>query len=39
MNFEHMPELEWKYGFALALVIIVSVCGWLFWRLRQKRWL
>jgi magnesium transporter len=39
MNFEHMPELEWKYGYALVLVIIASACGWLYWRFRQNRWL
>jgi magnesium transporter len=39
MNFEHMPELQWKYGYVLVLVIIVSVCGWLYWRFRQRRWL
>jgi magnesium transporter len=39
MNFEHMPELEWKYGYALVLAIIASACGWLYWRFRQNRWL
>jgi magnesium transporter len=39
MNFEHMPELEWQYGYALVLAVIASVCGWLYWRFRQNRWL
>ncbi|KFG70822.1 magnesium and cobalt transport protein CorA [Microvirga sp. BSC39] len=39
MNFEHMPELEWQYGYAFVLVIIASVCGWLYWRFRQNGWL
>jgi len=39
MNFEHMPELRWQYGYAVVLAIIVSVCGWLYWRFRQNRWL
>lgn len=39
MNFEHMPELEWQYGYAVVLVIIGSVCGWLYWRFRRNGWL
>ena len=39
MNFEHMPELEWRYGYAVVLVIIASVCGWLYWRFRRNGWL
>jgi magnesium transporter len=39
MNFEFMPELRWRYGYALVLAVIVVVCGWLYWRFRQNRWL
>jgi magnesium transporter len=39
MNFDAMPELHWKYGYALVLMVIVAVCGWLYWRFRQNRWL
>ncbi len=39
MNFEFMPELHWKYGYALVLTVIAAVCGWLYWRFRQNRWL
>jgi magnesium transporter len=39
MNFEHMPELQWKYGYALVLAVILTVCGWFYWRFRQNRWL
>jgi magnesium transporter len=39
MNFEHMPELHWQYGYALVLGIIAAACGWLYWRFRQNRWL
>lgn len=39
MNFEHMPELQWEYGYILVLAIIASVCGWLYWRFRRNRWL
>jgi magnesium transporter len=39
MNFAHMPELQWKYGYALVLMVVAAVCGWLYWRFRQNRWL
>jgi magnesium transporter len=39
MNFEHMPELHWRYGYAVVLGVIAAVCGWLYWRLRRNRWL
>jgi magnesium transporter len=39
MNFEHMPELQWQYGYALALVLIVGCCGILYWRFRRAGWL
>ncbi|MGH6624625.1 MAG: CorA family divalent cation transporter, partial [Burkholderiaceae bacterium] len=39
MNFEHMPELKWRYGYAFALLTIVVACGVLFWRFRKARWL
>ena len=39
MNFEHMPELKWQYGYAGALTLIVSTCSYLFYRFRKARWL
>ena len=39
MNFKHMPELEWHYGYPLALAVIVVVCGLLYRRFRKARWL
>ncbi|MGF9757046.1 magnesium and cobalt transport protein CorA [Microvirga sp. 0TCS3.31] len=39
MNFEYIPELHWRYGYALVLAMILAVCGWLYWRFRQRRWL
>jgi magnesium transporter len=39
MNFEFMPELHWKYGYAMALGVIVTVCGGLWWRFRRIGWL
>lgn len=39
MNFEHMPELKWRFGYPLALCAIVSAAGILFWRFRRAGWL
>ena len=39
MNFEHMPELEWSYGYPLVLVVIASLCAVLFRVFRRNQWL
>lgn len=39
MNFEHMPELKWRYGYEAVLVAIVVVCGLLYRRFRKTGWL
>ncbi len=39
MNFEHMPELTWKYGYAYAigLMVVFAMLPYLFFKL--KKWL
>ena len=39
MNFRHMPELEWTWGYplALGLLVLAAVLPYLFFR--WKRWL
>jgi len=39
MNFEHMPELKWQYGYLLAIAFICGVCGLMYWRFRKSGWL
>jgi magnesium transporter len=39
MNFEHMPELRWKYGYYLILGVTATICGYLYYRLRRAGWL
>jgi magnesium transporter len=39
MNFEFMPELKWKYGYPMALGVIGSIAGMLYWRFRRQGWL
>lgn len=39
MNFQNIPELEWRYGYAIALLLmVVSSIGTLFY-FRKKKWL
>jgi magnesium transporter len=39
MNFKHMPELEWRYGYDMALALMGAVCILLYWRFRRSGWL
>jgi magnesium transporter len=39
MNFEHMPELEWRFGYPAVLLLIAGVCVYLFVRFRRAGWL
>jgi magnesium transporter len=39
MNFEHMPELEWTYGYPLIVAAILAVCALLYHRLKRAGWL
>jgi magnesium transporter len=39
MNFEYMPELQWRYGYFLALALILGAAGLLFWRFRRSGWI
>ena len=39
MNFEHMPELKWTYGYFLVLGAIATICVTLYMRLRHYGWL
>jgi magnesium transporter len=39
MNFEHMPELEWEYGYLIALLAICSACVVLYIRFKKAGWL
>lgn len=39
MNFDHMPELHWRFGYPLAILAIIFICSTLYLFLRRKRWL
>ncbi|MBV6414102.1 MAG: magnesium/cobalt transporter CorA [Xanthomonadales bacterium] len=39
MNFEHMPELKWEYGYFYVIGLTLSLCLGLYWRLKKADWL
>jgi magnesium transporter len=39
MNFEHMPELKWEFGYPVVLAVVLLVCGLLYFRFRRAGWL
>jgi magnesium transporter len=39
MNFKHMPELDWKYGYPTALAVLTAICGYLYYRFKKSGWL
>jgi magnesium transporter len=39
MNFEHMPELKWQYGYYVVLGAIAGICGFLYARFKRNDWL
>jgi magnesium transporter len=38
MNFRNMPELNWKYGYELAMVITVVSTALTYWWFKRKKW-
>jgi magnesium transporter len=38
MNFDHMPELRWRFGYPLVFVIMAAVTGLLLWFFKKKEW-
>lgn len=38
MNFRHMPELSWRYGYAGALLLMCLIAAGLLWVLARKGW-
>jgi magnesium transporter len=39
MNFEHMPELGWKFGYWAVIALMAGIDAWIFYRLRKAKWL
>ncbi|MEI6649037.1 MAG: magnesium and cobalt transport protein CorA [Actinomycetes bacterium] len=39
MNFHHMPELSYKFGYPLVLTLMATLTGYLFRQFKKSRWL
>ena len=39
MNFEHMPELDWRLGYPFALVLMVAFSVSLYFIFKRRRWI
>jgi magnesium transporter len=39
MNFEHMPELKWRWGYPALWLLMAAVAGGLLLYFRRRRWL
>ena len=39
MNFDHMPELHWQFGYLWALFLMVGVSSGLLWFFKKSGWL
>ena len=39
MNFDHMPELRWEYGYFTVMAVMALIDGYLFYRFRKAGWL
>ena len=39
MNFRHMPELEWKYGYAMVWGVIITMVTIMLIVFHKKKWM
>jgi magnesium transporter len=39
MNFDHMPELHWRFGYPAVIAVTVAICALLYRRFRRAGWL
>jgi magnesium transporter len=39
MNFKHMPELSWTFGYPFALGLMAAIDVYIFYRLRKAGWI
>ncbi|WP_141013276.1 magnesium/cobalt transporter CorA [Nocardioides sambongensis] len=39
MNFDHMPELHWAWGYPFAMVLMIGASLGLFWLFKRSGWL
>jgi magnesium transporter len=39
MNFQHMPELTWEWGYPVSVATMAAIDAYLFYRFRKAKWL
>lgn len=39
MNFEHMPELKWQFGYPAVMALCAATCLYMYYRLKKAGWL
>jgi magnesium transporter len=39
MNFKHMPELEWRWGYPLLWAVMIGIGGFMLLYFKKKKWL
>ncbi|WP_367109396.1 magnesium/cobalt transporter CorA [uncultured Psychrobacter sp.] len=39
MNFDFMPELHWEYSYLVIMLVIGSLCGYLYYNFKRLGWL
>ena len=39
MNFVHMPELDWRYGYLVTLLLMALICSVLYRAFKRSGWL
>jgi magnesium transporter len=39
MNFEHMPELHWRYGYQAAITVMALIVALTLWLFKRRRWM
>jgi magnesium transporter len=39
MNFRHMPELEWRWGYPLVLLLMGAIAGGMLMYFRRRKWI
>ncbi|MFP4453565.1 MAG: magnesium/cobalt transporter CorA [Desulfobacterales bacterium] len=39
MNFEHMPELSWKYAYPAVWAVFLAIFAGMVWWFKRKKWL
>jgi magnesium transporter len=39
MNFKHVPELEWSFGYPAVSLLMLALCSFLYYLFRRMAWL